>query len=104
MEKPEIEKAPSNYAIIGRYVFKNSIFDYIEKLKIGKNNEFQLTDALKNMLVDNNKIFAKNLQGIRFDTGSKLGYAEAFIFYSCLRDDIGESVKQFIKKYIDKNN
>lgn len=104
IEKPEIEKAPSNYAIIGRYVFKNSIFDYIEKLKIGKNNEFQLTDALKNMLVDNNKIFAKNLQGIRFDTGSKLGYAEAFIFYSCLRDDIGESVKQFIKKYIDKNN
>ena len=81
VEKPKIEDAPSDYAIIGRYIIKNSLFNYIEKLKPGKNNEYQLTDAFKMSLNDNNSICACVIDGERFDIGDKKGFVEAIDFY-----------------------
>ncbi len=81
VEKPKIEDAPSDYAIIGRYIIKNNLFNYIEKLKPGKNNEYQLTDAFKMSLNDNNSICACVIDGERFDIGDKKGFVEAIDFY-----------------------
>ena len=81
VEKPKIEDAPSDYAIIGRYIIKNNLFNYIEKLKPGKNNEYQLTDAFKMSLNDNNSICACVIDGERFDIGDKKGFVEAVDFY-----------------------
>ena len=81
VEKPKIEDAPSDYAIIGRYIIKNNLFNYIENLKPGKNNEYQLTDAFKMSLNDNNSICACVIDGERFDIGDKKGFVEAIDFY-----------------------
>ena len=81
VEKPKIEDAPSDYAIIGRYIIKNNLFNYIENLKPGKNNEYQLTDAFKMCLNDNNSICACVIDGKRFDIGDKKGFVEAIDFY-----------------------
>lgn len=81
VEKPKIEDAPSDYAIIGRYIIKNNLFNYIEKLMPGKNNEYQLTDAFKMSLNDNNSICACVIDGERFDIGDKKGFVEAIDFY-----------------------
>ena len=81
VEKPKIEDAPSDYAIIGRYIIKNNLFNYIESLKPGKNNEYQLTDAFKMSLKDNNSICACVIDGERFDIGDKKGFVEAIDFY-----------------------
>lgn len=81
VEKPKIEDAPSDYAIIGRYIIKNNLFNYIESLKPGKNNEYQLTDAFKMSLNDNNSICACVIDGERFDIGDKKGFVEAIDFY-----------------------
>lgn len=81
IEKPKVEDAPSDYAIIGRYIIKNNLFKYIENLKPGKNNEYQLTDAFKMSLNDDNSIFARVIDGKRFDIGDKKGFVKAIDFY-----------------------
>lgn len=79
VEKPEIENAPSNYAAVGRYVLSPKVFDFLDpvtKLEAGK--EQQLTDALAQLLATD-KIFAMELDGVRYDCGKKTGYLKAII-------------------------
>jgi UTP--glucose-1-phosphate uridylyltransferase len=76
VEKPEPEEAPSNLAIIGRYVLTPDIFEIIQNTKAGKNGELQITDALMN-LAKKGMVLAYKFKGQRFDCGSVDGYVEA---------------------------
>jgi len=78
VEKPEPDKAPSDIGITGIYILDNKIFDYLNKIKIGKNNEYQLTDAL-NLYAKENDLYASSFKGKRYDIGTKELWYEAFI-------------------------
>ena len=76
VEKPDIEEAPSNVAILGRYIITPQIFEILENTKPGKGNEIQLTDALET-LIKNEAMYAYNFEGRRYDVGDKLGAEKA---------------------------
>ena len=98
VEKPAIDKAPSNLAIIGRYILQPKIFEYLEKFQIGSGGEIQLTDSLREMCKDHPFFYKKNMQK-RFDCGNVLGYLEANIAFALNDDNIKQEVKNIIKKY-----
>jgi len=81
VEKPEIAKAPSNLAIIGRYILTPDIFDILRKIKPGKNKELQITDALMTQ-AKQGKVIAYKFKGKRFDCGSIEGYVSATLHFS----------------------
>lgn len=97
IEKPSIEESPSTTAIIGRYVLTSSIFDVLKETPIGKGGEIQLTDGLAK-LRQKEVIYAKDIKGIRHDTGNKLGYIEAIIDFALDREDLKEEILKMIKK------
>lgn len=97
VEKPAIEEAPSNYAIMGRYVLRPEIFDILETLPPGASNEIQLTDAIK-VLNQSQAVLAYNFNGIRYDVGDKLGFIKATIDFALQRDDLSDDVSQYIKE------
>jgi UTP--glucose-1-phosphate uridylyltransferase len=80
IEKPEPENAPSNLAITGTYIFNKDIYDYIAKLKPGKNNELQLTDAI-NMLCTNDEVYGSIIKGKRYDIGTIDLWLESFLSF-----------------------
>ena len=98
VEKPAIDKAPSNLAIIGRYILQPKIFEYLEKFQIGSGGEIQLTDSLREMCKDHPFFYEKNTQK-RFDCGNVLGYLEANLAFALNDDNIKQEVKNIIKKY-----
>ena len=98
VEKPSQENAPSNLAIMGRYILQPKIFEYLEKFQIGSGGEIQLTDSLREMCKDHPFFYKKNTQK-RFDCGNVLGYLEANIAFALNDDSIKEEVKNIIKKY-----
>lgn len=93
IEKPE--KAPSNLAIIGRYVLTPEIFDCLKNVRPDSSGEIQLTDAL-NLLRTNQKIYVQKVTGKRYDIGDKLSYVKAIIDFSLQRDDIGKDVRDYL--------
>lgn len=97
IEKPKVEDAPSNLAIMGRYVLQPEIFEILEKLPIGKGNELQLTDAI-NELNKLKTVLAYNFQGKRYDIGDKIGYIKATIDIALTRPDTKEEILAHIKK------
>jgi len=97
IEKPSIEEAPSNVAIMGRYILTPDIFDMIEITPPGKNNEIQLTDAL-NLLNAHKEIYAYEFEGIRYDTGDKLGYLIATVEYALRNEELAEDFRDYLKK------
>jgi UTP--glucose-1-phosphate uridylyltransferase len=99
VEKPEIDEAPSNLAIAGRYVFRPEIFDYIAKTKPGKNNEIQLTDAMVRMLADHG-MFGLRFEGKRYDIGNKLDFIKTNIEFGLKRDDIGPELAEYLKRIV----
>ena len=78
VEKPKVEEAPSDYAVLGRYILTPTIFKYLEDQEAGAGNEIQLTDAIKLMLKDF-PVHGYIYDGIKFDCGSKQGYVEAIL-------------------------
>ena len=100
VEKPNVEDAPSDYAISGRYIFKNSIFKELENLKPGKAGEYQLTDGMISLL-KNEKVYAYNFKGTRYDIGSKEGFLKATIDYSLRRKDLKDSIIQYMKDKVN---
>lgn len=89
VEKPSLEDAPSNVAILGRYIITPQIFDILENTKPGKGGEIQLTDALK-ILISNEAMYAYNFEGRRYDVGDKLGFLEATVEYAMKREELRE--------------
>lgn len=101
VEKPKVEDAPSDFACVGRYVFKNSIFNELENVKRGKGGEYQLTDAMITLLNKENML-AYNFEGIRYDIGSKEGYIKAIIDYSLRRRDLKDNILNYIKQKVEE--
>lgn len=101
VEKPSIEEAPSNLAIMGRYILTPDIFDILETLPPGKNNEIQLTDAIE-ILNEREQVYAYNFEGDRYDVGDKLGFIQATIDLALLRDDLRNEVESYLRSKLDK--
>ncbi len=100
VEKPKPDEAPSNLAIIGRYIFTPRIFEALQEITFGKNNELQLTDAIK-LLSGKEAIYGKLIEGKRFDCGSKLGFLKAIIEFSLQDDSIADEFKQYLTEVIN---
>ncbi|MEV1131624.1 UTP--glucose-1-phosphate uridylyltransferase GalU [Agromyces sp. NPDC049794] len=103
VEKPSKDVAPSNYAVIGRYVLKPEVFDILERTEPGKGGEIQLTDALMEMAGDvegTGGVFGVVFRGRRYDTGDKLDYIKAVIQLAADRDDLGPDLKPWLKQYV----
>ncbi|NBX75196.1 MAG: UTP--glucose-1-phosphate uridylyltransferase [Proteobacteria bacterium] len=96
VEKPEPEKAPSRYAIIGRYVFDPIIFDYLAKTPKGAGGEIQLTDAMT-QLCDKEGLHAVNLKGCRYDIGNPLFYVKAQIDEALRRPELAGPLREYLK-------
>jgi UTP--glucose-1-phosphate uridylyltransferase len=98
IEKPSIEEAPSNLAIASRYIFTPEIFDYLEKTLPGKNNEIQLTDAMREM-VKTHPMFGMKFKGKRYDIGDKMGFLKTNIEFGLKDPEISETLKIWIKEF-----
>ena len=97
VEKPELDKAPSNIAILGRYIITPEIFDILEDLPAGKGGEVQLTDALKR-LSKKEAMYAYNFEGKRYDVGDKLGFLEATVDFALKREELRDNFMEYLKK------
>ncbi|HSU57772.1 MAG TPA: UTP--glucose-1-phosphate uridylyltransferase GalU [Bryobacteraceae bacterium] len=96
VEKPKPADAPSNLAIIGRYVLTPEIFQCIESIEPGRGGEIQLTDALKYML-RNRPIYGLKFEGTRYDAGDKLGFLKATVEFALSRHDLGDPFRDYLK-------
>lgn len=101
VEKPSPEEAPSNIAILGRYIVNPAIFEILENTKPGKGGEIQLTDALKE-LASREAMYAYNFDGRRYDVGDKQGFLEANIEYALRREDLKDELSNYLKKLVEK--
>ncbi|MCM2536003.1 UTP--glucose-1-phosphate uridylyltransferase GalU [Neobacillus pocheonensis] len=97
VEKPAIEDAPSNIAVLGRYIISPAIFDILENTKPGKGGEIQLTDALKE-LAEQEDIYAYNFEGRRYDVGDKQGFLQATVEFALRRGDLREEFLNYLLK------
>lgn len=102
VEKPKVEEAPSNIAILGRYIITPAIFEILENQEPGKGGEIQLTDALKT-LGEHEAIYAYNFEGKRYDVGDKLGFLKATVDFALKRDDLKEDFIEFLKSKSEDN-
>ena len=98
VEKPLAEDAPSNLAVVGRYLFNKSIFDYIDNDNAGKYGEIQITDAI---LSNINDFIGFEFEGDRFDCGSKVGYLKANIALGLANEELSERLKHYIEEIKD---
>ena len=101
VEKPSIEEAPSNVAILGRYIITPKIFEILENTKPGKGGEIQLTDALLK-LIDEEAMYAYDFEGTRYDVGDKLGFLKATVEYALRREDLRDGFIEYLNTL--KNN
>jgi UTP--glucose-1-phosphate uridylyltransferase len=97
VEKPEPEKAPSQLGIVGRYILTPETFEAIRVTPPGTGNEIQITDALQ-ILLKQQKLYAYELEGIRYDTGSPLGWLKANIALALKRDDLRPGLREYLDK------
>lgn len=103
VEKPQTkELAPSNYAVLGRYVLPPQIFDILENTKPGVGGEIQLTDAIKESMKVN-PCYACAFTGTRYDIGNKFGYIKAILDYSLKREDLRDDVLNYLKELVKEN-
>jgi UTP--glucose-1-phosphate uridylyltransferase len=97
VEKPSVEAAPSNLAIIGRYILEPEIFDALAATAPGKGGEIQLTDGLRALLSSNQPVYGYRFEGKRYDAGSKLGFLTATVEFALKRPDLGDAFRQYLK-------
>ena len=95
VEKPAVEEAPSNVAILGRYIITPRIFKILEETKPGKGGEIQLTDALLN-LISEEAMYAYDFEGTRYDVGDKLGFLKATVEYALRREDLRDGFVEYL--------
>lgn len=103
VEKPSTEDAPSNLAIIGRYVLRPEVFDVLEHTAPGKGNEIQLTDALQEMAVNpesSGGVYGLIFRGRRYDTGDRLDYIKAIVQLAVDREDLGPDLKPWLHEFV----
>lgn len=96
VEKPSVEQAPSNLAILGRYIITPRIFDVLERTPLGTGGELQLTDALHGLMKYEN-MYAYEFEGKRYDVGDKLGFLQATVEFALARPDLKERFQNYLK-------
>jgi UTP--glucose-1-phosphate uridylyltransferase len=101
VEKPSREEAPSNLAVVGRYVLPPTIFNAIKRIKPGSGGEIQLTDAMALLLAEGTPVHGVIYRGIRYDTGQPLGYLQAVVQLASLRPDIGPAFTTWLRGFVD---
>ncbi|CAG9262726.1 UTP--glucose-1-phosphate uridylyltransferase GalU [Paraburkholderia caribensis] len=99
VEKPIPAVAPSNYGVVGRYILKPKIFEHLHALKPGTGGELQLTDALQNLLNDE-QVLAYKYDGKRFDCGSKLGYLKATVEFALRHPEVAGEFDQYLRSRV----
>jgi UTP--glucose-1-phosphate uridylyltransferase len=106
VEKPAAGKAPSNYAVIGRYVIDSAVFEILENLAPGSGGEIQLTDALAKLIEipveQGGGVHAVIFRGKRYDTGDKLSYLKSVVSIALDRDDLGADLRTWLKTYLSE--
>jgi UTP--glucose-1-phosphate uridylyltransferase len=103
VEKPDPADAPSNYAIIGRYVLDSGIFDVLRKTEPGRGGEIQLTDALQQLTQDEKSggpVHGVVFKGRRYDTGDRGDYLRAIVRLACEREDLGPDFRSWLRSYV----
>ena len=101
VEKPAVEEAPSNVAILGRYIINPGIFDILAETKPGKGGEIQLTDALKELALKED-MYAYDFIGKRYDVGNKQGFLEATVETALRRSDLRDEFLEYLVKVVEK--
>jgi UTP--glucose-1-phosphate uridylyltransferase len=96
VEKPKREEAPSNLAVIGRYILTSTVFETLSNIKPGAGGELQLTDGLR-ALLQREKMYAYVYEGRRHDTGDKLGFLKATVEFALKREDLGGPFREYLK-------
>jgi UTP--glucose-1-phosphate uridylyltransferase len=96
VEKPPASEAPSNMAIIGRYILTPQIFGILEKTQRGRGNEIQLTDGIR-LLLEQQPVYAYMFEGTRYDAGDKLGFLKATVEFALRREDLGLDFRNYLK-------
>ena len=99
VEKPAVEEAPSDMAVLGRYVLTPKVFELLETQGKGAGGEIQLTDAIKR-LMDIQAVYAYDFEGIRYDVGDKFGFIKATIDFALKREDLKEKVQAYINSLV----
>ncbi len=99
VEKPSVDEAPSNVAILGRYIITPQIFEILENTAPGKGNEIQLTDALET-LIKNEAMYAYDFEGRRYDVGDKLGFLQATVEYALRKEELRDGFIEYLKTII----
>lgn len=97
VEKPSVDEAPSNLAIIGRYLLTPGIFTALRNTEPGKNDEIQLTDGLRQLLTEE-PIYAYKFEGTRYDAGNKLEYLKAIVEFALKREDLSGAFRDYLKE------
>ncbi|MCK0470092.1 UTP--glucose-1-phosphate uridylyltransferase GalU [Halalkalibacter sp. APA_J-10(15)] len=100
VEKPKPEEAPSQYAIMGRYVLRPEIFDILETLPPGAGGEIQLTDAI-NTLTEEQAVLAYHFAGVRYDVGDKFGFLKATLDFALQREDLRDDVRRYLAETLE---
>lgn len=101
VEKPAASEAPSNLAVVGRYILTPAIFHYLANIPAGKGGEIQLTDAIAKLL-EKETVYAWQFNGTRYDCGSKMGYLQATIAHALKHPEIGEEFARYLNSSIPK--
>jgi len=99
VEKPKPEDAPSNSAVVGRYLLSPTIFDKLEKTGRGAGGEIQLTDGIADLL-EESPVHAYSFSGTRYDCGSKLGYLQAMVAYGLHHPDTGDAFREYLRDLV----
>jgi UTP--glucose-1-phosphate uridylyltransferase len=101
VEKPAADVAPSNFAVIGRYVLKPEVFDVLERTQPGKGGEIQLTDALQELAADPEGpgVYGVVFRGRRYDTGDRVDYIKAIVQLAADREDLGPELRPWFKEF-----
>ncbi len=99
VEKPKAGEAPSNLAVLGRYVLTPEIFDYLETQTPGAGGEIQLTDAIKNLMISQS-VYAYDFEGIRYDVGDKFGFIKATVEYALEREELRDKLQAYLKELV----
>jgi len=97
VEKPKPDKAPSNLAVVGRYLLTPRVFAHLEQIGEGAGGEIQLTDGIARLMKEE-PVYAYNFEGKRFDCGSKLGYLQANVEYALAHKELKGNFKSYLKK------
>jgi len=104
VEKPRPEDAPSNLAIIGRYILTPTIFDALERTPLGAGGELQLTDGLRGLLKGGEKIYGYTFEGKRHDAGDKLGFLKATVELALKRSDLGGAFAEYLRALAESHS